>query len=184
MTDKVDYLIEASQALSVDDVGAAKAIVNRHYPFKPHDAKRKAIGKSRSLKLFRRDRFTDRYFGQRLIFPGAFLVMTKLMPDAFPSHPNWRTDTTHVAYYELWPVIDHVLPIAMGGTYDDDNLATTSAMNNSRKANFTLRQMEWSLLPIDSNHSWDGLTSWFAEMVGSNPSLLDDAYIKRWHDVV
>jgi len=61
------------------------------------------------------DGFIDRYSGQRLVFPGALRLLSHLLPAQFPFHTNWKTDSCHLAFYELFPTIDHVVPISRGG---------------------------------------------------------------------
>lgn len=184
MSDKSNILRDVCQLLTGGDVTAAKAAIRERYPFEPLSNKRATPGRARSVRIFRRDGFLDRYSGHRLVFPGTLLVMAKLMPDEFPAHPNWRTDGTHFAFYELWPVLDHVVPITRGGTNDDDNFVTTSAVRNSAKAHFSLKELGWSLLPPAPNNDWDGLCGWFAEATARDPTLLNDPTIKKWRDAL
>jgi hypothetical protein len=181
ISDRADILADVCGALASSDVEAASKTLRDRYPFEPLASKRSSSGQLRSMKLFRRDGFVDRYSGQRLVFPGAMLVMSKFLPQDFPCHPNWRTDATHFAYYELWPVLDHVIPVTIGGGSGDDNLVTTSAIRNADKANFTVDELGWTLRSPPADQNWDGLTVWFLQMTSDHPDLLSDKSLGRWH---
>lgn len=180
MTNKSTILADVCQLLATDNLDAAKETLRTRYPFESLSNKRGTPGRARSMQIFRRDGFLDRYSGQRLVFPGTLLVMAKLMPEEFPAHANWKTEGTHFAFYELWPVIDHVRPITRGGTNDDDNFVTTSAVRNSAKAHFTLEELGWTLLPAAPDSEWDGLTAWFGDITVQRPELLTDPAIAKW----
>ena len=182
--EKATFIADACILLASRRDPEAKAILRTNYPFESLSNKRGTPGRARSVQIFRRDSFLDRYSGQRLVFPGTLLVMAKLMPEDFPAHPNWKTEGTHFAFYELWPVIDHVRPITRGGTNDDDNFVTTSAVRNSAKAHFTLDELGWMLLPASTDREWDGLTAWFVDITSQRPELLTDAAIAKWRDAL
>lgn len=184
MTPKAEILADVCQMLATDKLDAAKEMLRTRYPFESLSNKRGTPGRARSVQIFRRDGFLDRYSGHRLVFPGTLLVMAKLMPEEFPAHANWKTEGTHFAFYELWPVIDHVRPITRGGTNVDDNFATTSAVRNSAKAHFTLEELGWTLLPAAPDSEWDGLTAWFGDMTVQRPELLTDPAIAKWRDAL
>lgn len=61
-------------------------------------------------------------------------VLSVIVPDDFPCHPNGRMDRTHRAFWDPFPTFDHVVPIARGGADDETNYATTSMMRNQIKA--------------------------------------------------
>ncbi|MCP4308858.1 MAG: HNH endonuclease [bacterium] len=83
--------------------------------------------------------------------------------------------------WELFPTIDHVVPVALGGHDEDDNFVTTSMMRNQIKAQWTLEEMGWVLHPPRTISDWDGLMGWFVDYVAAHPLLLETPYIKRWH---
>lgn len=105
------------------------------------------------------------------------------MPEEFPAHPNWDMSESHIVYWELFPTIDHVIPLARGGPDDEMNWVTTSMLRNSAKSNWTLEELGWKLLPPGSTREWDGLMRWSYEFVLRDPSLLKDRYLKRWHKI-
>lgn len=83
------------------------------------------------MQSFVRDGFIDRYSGRHLVFPGTLRVLSTLFPEDFPFHPNWKTQFTHPAFWELFPTIDHIVPVARGGLDVPENWVTTSQLRNS-----------------------------------------------------
>ena len=93
-------------------------------------------------RVFARDGFVDRYSGDKLVFPGTLLrLLSALMPDEFPAHPNWKMSASHVMYWELCPTIDHLVPVARGGADNESNYVTISMLRNSAKAHWTLEEL-------------------------------------------
>ena len=107
-----------------------------------------------------------------MVFPGTLRILSFRMPDAFPFHKNWKTDECHFAYWELFPTIDHLVPVARDGTNNQNNLVTTSMVRNVAKANFTIEEIGWKLLPSGDVKIWDGQMSWFGSEVAKDPMLL------------
>lgn len=87
----------------------------------------------------------------------------------------------HPMYWDFWPILDHVIPLARGGKDHDDNLVTTSALRNSAKLNWTLEELGWKLLPGGDMHHWDGLMGWFMEYVEADQSVLVKKQLRAWH---
>mgnify|MGYP002822786863 FL=1 len=87
---------------------------------------------------------------------------------------------THIMFWELFPTVDHVVPVARGGSDHADNWVTASMLRNSAKSNWTLEELEWKLVPPGDAREWDGLTSWYLGHIGNYPELSDDAYLRRW----
>jgi len=104
-----------------------------------------------------------------------------LLPAEFPFHPNWKMDKTHQAYWELFPTLDHIVPVARGGQDDEENLVSTSMLKNSAKANSTLEELGWHLHPPGDMAQWDGMMSWCLDFIRSKRELEKDAYIGRWY---
>jgi hypothetical protein len=81
------------------------------------------------------------------VFPGALRLISMRLPHVFPYHPNWKMDACHFAYYELFLVLDHVVPSARGAhRRDPANVVTTSNVRNSAKAGFRLEELGWDLV--------------------------------------
>jgi hypothetical protein len=146
------------------------------YPFIPIERAIRRYTPSQCTAIFFRDGFIDRYSGARLIFPGTLRLLSKILKDDFPYHRNWRTDACHWAFYELFPTVDHKVPITRGGTNDPENLMTTSQLNNSAKANFLIEELRWTLHDPGNPQEWDGLTSWFVSQIQRDKMLLSDKY--------
>jgi hypothetical protein len=90
---------------------------------------------------------------------------------------------THIAYWDLIPTIDHIIPIAQGGEDHPSNWATTSMKNNSIKSNYSIEEIRWKLYPSGALEDWDGLTDLFIRLVDENGALLKDSYIKSWYRI-
>jgi 5-methylcytosine-specific restriction endonuclease McrA len=171
-------------ALGGEGTAAASGILRAEYPFVPLIRGSRRYTERQSLRVFTRDGFIDRYSGLRLVFPGVLRLLSRLLPREFPFHRNWKIAETHPAYWELFPTIDHVLPITRGGVDSEANWVTTSMLQNAAKANWTLTELGWSLRAPGSLGEWDGLTGFFMEFIDSEKSLLQDAYLRRWHGAV
>ena len=88
-----------------------------------------------------------------------------------------------MSYWELFPTIDHIVPVARGGSDTDSNRVTTSMMRNAAKAHWTLEELDWSLHPPGDIRKWDGLMNHFLALVRMDSAVLVEPYIKRWHDL-
>ena len=167
--------------LEDDDVPRASDVLRQQYPFTPAETVERKYGDREALKVFLRDGFVDRYSGSRLVFPGVLRILAIRLPGEFPYHSNWKMTATHLAFWELSPTVDHIVPIARGGPDAHDNWVTTSMLRNSAKANWTLEELDWSLQPPGDLASWDGLLAWFKRYVASHPELLREARISTWY---
>jgi len=161
---KSDIIHNVCEALLANDMETARQIVQHDYPV--------------------RDGFIDRYSGQRLVFPPVLRLLSRALPVEFPSHPNWKMDACHLAYWELVPTVDHIVPIARGDADDPANWITTSMLRNSAKSSWTLEELGWQLLPPGDVTMWDGLVQWFLEYTQQNPMLLKEGYVKDWHTAI
>jgi hypothetical protein len=179
---KTQVISAVCRELTAGHVEIAEAILKEKYPFVPL----RNVGRSdsskptQSLKIFVRDGFVDRYSGLRMLFPGALRLLSLRMPDVFPFHKNGKTDQCHFAFWELFPTVDHVIPVSRDGPDDPTNWVTTSMSKNAAKANFTLEEINWQLLPGGDIKDWDGELSWFMSEVKKDSTLLNIPYIARW----
>lgn len=162
------------------DREAAADLLKSEYPFIPSRPTRRSFSKNESIEIFTRDRFVDRYSGELLVNPGVLRIFSELFPDEFPFHPHGKLDESHIAYWELMPTVDHIIPLAQGGKHEPSNWATTSMISNLAKRNSTLTQVGWELLEVDPSLQWDGLSHWFVEAVAARPQLLDVPLIRGW----
>ena len=79
---------------------------------------------------------------------------------------------THPAFWELFPTIDHEVPVSRGGLDEQSNWVTNSQLMNAAKANWSLDQLGWKLLNPAPSDAWDGLTRWCLEFVHSREELM------------
>jgi 5-methylcytosine-specific restriction endonuclease McrA len=177
---KAHVLEDVCSSLAFGALGDASQILRERYPFVPFQNAGRSWTPLQALDVYLRDGFTDRYSGLPLVFPGTLRIISLRLPSDFPFHPNWKASQCHIAYWELLPTIDHVIPVSRGGADNETNWVTTSMVKNAAKANFKLEEIDWQLLPERTNADWDGLTSWFSKEVVRDPDLLSDAYIRRW----
>lgn len=178
---QADVLKEVCGLLDLDNDNKGEEIIKSKYPFESIKSINRSYTRSKMLEIFLRDGFVDRYSGRKLIFPPVLRILSMKFPDSFPFHKNWKMSECHIAYWELMPTIDHIHPIAQGGTNEDNNLVCTSMMRNSAKSNFTLEQLDWELHPQGDLDEWDGLIKWFLSYVEKYENFLQIKYIKQWY---
>ena len=167
--------------LSQGSADSARALLGREMPFQSVAPVTRKCTQGQALGVFRRDGFLCRYSGERLIFPGTLRLLSVLWPEQFPFHTNWKMGETHLAYWQLYPTVDHVVPLARGGPDDETNWVTTSQLRNSAKSNWLLGELGWTLRPAGDLRDWDGLSGWFLEYVAAHPDLLKVPAIKHWY---
>lgn len=182
MNDKAATIAGVCDALLSGDRAAASAMAQTDYPFAPGGNAGRKYTEYQMTCIFLRDGFVDRYSGQRLVFPGTLRLLSRLMPEDFPAHPNWKMSVSHIVYWELFPTIDHVRPVARGGRDDESNWVTTSMLRNSAKSNWTPEELGWTLLDLPLERAWDGLITWFVRYLEQDQTHLDDRYIRKWHN--
>ena len=161
-------LIEGAEILSrvcaaIDDqnIADASSILTNEYPFEPLANVGRRYSALQCMLVFARDGFIDRYSGRRLVFPGTLRLLSRILPLKFPFHNNWKTDACHFAFYELFPTIDHLVPVSRGGADNESNWVSTSMIRNAAKSNFTVEELGWQTAPPGS------LREWLASRTGS-----------------
>ena len=175
---KTQTVRQVGVALAAGDKLQASEIARSDYPFAPQTTGKRVFSALQTTSVFLRDGFVDRYSGTELVFPGVLRLLSRLLPEEFPAHPNRKMTESHIVDYALFPTIDHVLPIARGGSNHADHWGTTSMVLNSAKANFTLDELRWTLLPPGDPARWDGLLHCFLEIISHSPEHLADNYVK------
>ena len=181
MEDRANAIKIICETLSSGNTSGASAIARRQYPFIAPPAVTRKFTEAQALRVFVRDGFIDRYSGNRLLFPPVLRLLSVMLPDAFPFHRNWKMNKTHPAYWELFPTLDHVVPVARGGPDHEDNLVSTSMLRNSAKANWTLEELGWSIHPPGDMTQWDGMLAWCMEFAKKDNEIIKDKYIRRWY---
>ncbi|HMU34810.1 MAG TPA: hypothetical protein PKC89_13210 [Pyrinomonadaceae bacterium] len=179
--EKGEILKRVCEALLFGDPSRASVIATQEYAHENLAFAGRKYNEYESTTIFLRDGFLDRYSGSKLVFPASLRLISHLMPAEFPAHPNWKMSESHMVYWELFPTIDHVVPVARGGADDQTNWVTTSMIRNSAKSNWLLEELGWNLQPPGNVREWDGLTRWFMQYIEQEPTYLNDPYLKRWH---
>lgn len=126
-------------------------------------------------RIYRRDRFHCRYCGARVIPTQIMRLVAHFFPDDFPYHPNWKGGETHPAILSRSPTLDHVVPWVAGGSNDAANLACACWICNRVKGELSLEQLDWQLLPVPRNTTWDGLTRFYRPLweLAGRPTTAD-----------
>jgi hypothetical protein len=157
---------------SLDDTATPNIVTKRKYT---------AV---ESTCLFINDGFVDRYNGERLVFPGVLRLLSDIFPIEFPYHPNWKAGACHPWYWELFPTVDHIIPVTRTGVEKENpaNWVTTSMINNLSKSNTTLERLGWKLVPQGSFGEWDGLIRWFLRYTDKNLPILQKSYLRTWRN--
>ncbi|MFA6102997.1 MAG: hypothetical protein WCV67_06160 [Victivallaceae bacterium] len=165
-------------------IADARKHILSEYPHQHIEYDARSMPVEEKLKIFIRDGFIDRYSGNKLLFPGVLRIITQELGEVFPFHKNWKMSDCHIAYWEMMPTYDHVLPIARGGKDTHENIVTTSQIMNSAKANFLLEEIGFALHAPGNIREWDGMISWHQEYVCKNPAILQNNYIRKWHNAL
>lgn len=140
---------------------------------------RKGIKEINKLLVWQRDGYRCRYTGKRLVFPQTLELLSLILPQELPydNPPHGKYDRTHILMWELFPVIDHVVPVRSHSdpvvANNVDNLVTASAMVNSEKSDIYLDDLGWKLHPPEPLADWDGLTTWYVTYLEQNKHWLD-----------
>jgi hypothetical protein len=158
--------------------------ISELYPFEPPKKVVRKLNDLEQIRIFVRDGFVDQYSGRRLVLPGALRLISELIPDYFPYQKNWKMSATHIAFWELSSTIDHVNPIARGGSDTESNIVTTSMLMNAAKSHWTLEELGWETFSPGKIDEWDGLSHWFLNYTSSHPEALPDSRWKSYREAV
>ena len=180
-SNKAEVIGRVCAALVEESRATAAGIARAEYPWSPRFVAKRGYSKTSALRIFIRDGFIDRYFGSQLVFPGTLLILAQVMPNEFPSNATWKVSKSHEVFWELWPAIDHLVPMARGGSNGDSNLFSTSTLHNNAKSHWLPEELGWTLHPAGDIKKWDGLLHWFNGYVQRHPELLAIRQIKDWH---
>ena len=178
--DKASVLLEVCNSLLDGDVKQAGQILDSEYPFERIERKSRTYSRKQVTKIFVRDGFIDRYSGKKLVFPASLQLISTLLPKKFPAHPNGKMSETHIAFWELWPTVDHIIPIARGGEDEPSNWTCTSMLRNSIKSNWKLEEIGWTLMEGGNIEEWDGLMGWFFEYIKNDKKPLEYPHLEKW----
>lgn len=159
--DYITPLAHALAAIANGDRQAADSAVTELRTELPARYRRRSISPSVQARVLRRDRFYCRYCAGRTIPLPVLRAATLLWPDVIPYEATWRIDNTHPMITAHVATIDHVWPIAQGGTSEFENLATSCWTCNAQKSEYTLERLGWDPLPQPPLEDWDGLVSFY-----------------------
>lgn len=166
-----ETLQAAFALISTGRIADAAKTIEQHYPFIPPTNAGRKYTPFQSLQIFIRDGFCDRYSGKHLINPAVLRLFSAFLPDQFPAHPNWKQSESHIGFWELFPTIDHLVPVARGGPDSPENWVTTSMLRNSAKSNALLEELGWELKPHGDLSIWDGMTGALFGYLNGDPQL-------------
>lgn len=177
----ISVMEEISDLIVNNQIKAASLLAKEKCLFEYKKSNTRGKADSAKLEVFVRDGFIDRYSGEKLIFPGMLRLLSIILPEDFPFHSHWKMSETHIAYWKLFPTIDHVFPVARGGKDEPENLVTTTMLRNSIKAQWTLGEIQWQLYPRGDIQKWDGLMSVFTKIIDNKQDYLKNSYIENWY---
>ncbi len=177
-----DVLEQAAKCILKGKVEEAGSIIRERYPFDPIRKESRSYSAREQMELFLKDGFIDRYFGTRLINPGMLRIFSEKLPGKFTFQADGETYESYVIYQDFQPSLDHIVPIARGGTNDPSNWITTSVKGNSAKSIYTLEQLNWHLYPKGDIRDWDGLSELFVEIVEKAPELKRIKGVSSWYN--
>ncbi len=182
--EKALILQEICRLLSDDKRQDCIEFANENYPFTENLSQKRQYSKYQMCKVFLRDGFIDRYSGEKLLFPGLIKIMTIEFPHIFKYHRNWKMSETHMIYWELFPTIDHLLPVARGGKDTEENWITTSMIRNSAKSNWAIEEIGWKLYDKGNLNEWNGLIDYFINLTDKNVNYTEDKYVMDWKNAL
>ncbi len=178
----IQAIKQTCKLLSDREVENAALHIKDHYPFKPLSKSKRQYSARQLTEIFVRDRFIDRYKGHQLVFPPSLRLISHYIPEIFPYHKNGKMSAGHIAYWELFPTMDHIVPVAREGRDEKSNWVCCSMLTNSIKSNWMLEELGWVLLPIDETTNWDGMLKWYIDQVEENKFFLSTTYFKTWYN--
>ena len=195
-----EILQEATKLIANDNLQVASILVKTEYPFEKYvkpvssdrksstrikivsEAEQRKYTQKQALELFIADSFIDRYSGEKLVLPSALYALSTIIPDAFPC--GNKRSSTHQAFWDLFPSLDHIEPVSGGGKDVDSNWITTSMAMNIRKSNIPLSELGWQIYQRDTSCEWDGLVSWYLEWADENENAQNIRLNKGWHAAI
>ena len=129
VNDKASVLGQVCQSVDDGHLPEAAQILKTQLPFESGTNGKRRYDSKMMMTVFDRDGFIDRYSGRKLVFPGTLRLLSEYFREEFPYHANWKIGECHLAYYEVYPTIDHINPVTRHkGTNDLSNLVTTSQL--------------------------------------------------------
>jgi hypothetical protein len=167
-------------ALASHSETRAKEILRSQLPISKGATGTRKYSKEEMLSVFKRDHFTCRYTGTKLVFGGALRLLSGICKDEFPYQSHWQVGKCHQAYWDLSATLDHVAAWSREGADEMTNWVTTSMTNNMQMGKAAGRIPREIPAPSD----WDGLVPWFAGQADRHAALLTTSALSQWRRAV
>ena len=184
---RAEVLIEAAKLAASGQLMEGEALLIARWPRRVGERAKRTIKDRDRLNAFLSDGFRCRYTQERLFFTPLFEAMSVLWDQTFPTHPNWKTEDTHDAYWSHTASLDHVEPIAVGGKEVEENWVTTSAARNMVRSRFPLESLDWTLQPRAEKGDWDGGVRVFLLLMAKHREKLETTekrkYLMKWERI-
>lgn len=177
----VECIERVCRKLADGDTDKARRLLAEEMPVSARPTRARNYTEVEMLRLFRRDSFTCRYTGNRLILGAALKLISAQCPEQFPYDSHWRIGACHQAYWDFTATLDHVEAWSRSGPDSEDNWVTTSMTLNMQMGNGAGRLPG----PI-SDSQWDGMARWFADFSDRNDVLLGsrNSSLRVWRRAV
>lgn len=145
-------------------------------------SKRTSVPAAAQMAVYRRDNFTCRYCGRQTLFTPVVRLLSAMCPSVLPYHPHWKRSECHDIYWVYTVSLEHVIPVAAGGSNEPDNIATACYSCNDRKNSWSAEQLGWKLrAPVAGG--WDGLSSSYPALYGAyiqGRAASAEGYFRQW----
>ena len=192
-TDPVDLIRQAALFVISDDLAAAQATLKRINREGLEEERREAHrgvrdrlaaanwvapetrsqqgrnpGPAVRLAVFKRDGYMCRYAhcGRRTIDDGVLSLLSTVLPDVLPYHPNWKLDLVHPIYWTHTASLEHVVAWSTDGSNDvEGNLVTACSCCQYAKNYYDVEILGWQIAPLaESSRPWSGLKDMEAKL--------------------
>ena len=137
--------------------------------------KRKDVSPKKKKEIYFRDNYTCCYCQRKTIDLDVLKTLSLIIPEVLPYEPSWRMDKCHPIYWIFSASLEHLKPVADGGTNDDSNLRAACYLCNDKKNDLPLDILGWHIHRTD-HEEWDGLTGYLYSLKELVP---DEKYRKN-----
>jgi len=125
---------------------------------------RKNIPKKVQLEVFRRDNWHCRYCGRPIFFNPTLNLLEKLNPDHIYYHPHGKSGSMLSLFQWSMGSVDHIKPVARGGTNDLENFVTACWYCNHRKRE---KMTPAQKMLAKKESKWDGFSGLYPNLLKS-----------------
>ena len=118
--------------------------------------KRVGFSEREQLVIWKRDAWHCRYCLHPVFFAPTLQLLDQLNSGHGYYHPNGKHSSMLPLFAQKWSSVDHIVPVALGGRNDPENLAT-SCMDCNILKNDNPDEYKPNLIPVEArSHDWDG----------------------------